>query len=80
MNTLLLHCRPGFEGEVCSEISEHAARLVAEQQAQALSQDAQGARIEALDTTTGQTHDVAARYVVGCDGPHSLVRKTCGSE
>lgn len=27
MNTLLLHCRPGFEGEVCSEISEHAAML-----------------------------------------------------
>ncbi|WP_263264313.1 23S rRNA (cytidine(2498)-2'-O)-methyltransferase RlmM [Pseudomonas sp. RIT-PI-S] len=27
MNTLLLHCRPGFEGEVCAEISEHAARL-----------------------------------------------------
>ncbi len=27
MNTLLLHCRPGFEGEVCSEISEHAATL-----------------------------------------------------
>ncbi|ARU88665.1 23S rRNA (cytidine(2498)-2'-O)-methyltransferase RlmM [Pseudomonas sp. M30-35] len=27
MNTLLLHCRPGFESEVCSEISEHAANL-----------------------------------------------------
>ncbi|QLF91933.1 23S rRNA (cytidine(2498)-2'-O)-methyltransferase RlmM [Pseudomonas sp. ABC1] len=27
MNTLLLHCRPGFEGEVCAEISEQAARL-----------------------------------------------------
>jgi 23S rRNA (cytidine2498-2'-O)-methyltransferase len=27
MNTLLLHCRAGFEGEVCAEISEHAARL-----------------------------------------------------
>jgi len=27
MNTLLLHCRPGFEGEVCGEISEHAAIL-----------------------------------------------------
>ncbi|UTW07723.1 23S rRNA (cytidine(2498)-2'-O)-methyltransferase RlmM [Pseudomonas benzenivorans] len=25
MNTLLLHCRPGFENEVCAEISEHAA-------------------------------------------------------
>ncbi|TBU93559.1 23S rRNA (cytidine(2498)-2'-O)-methyltransferase RlmM [Stutzerimonas kirkiae] len=25
MNTLLLHCRPGFEGEVCAEISERAA-------------------------------------------------------
>jgi 23S rRNA (cytidine2498-2'-O)-methyltransferase len=27
MNTLLLHCRPGFENEVCAEISEHAALL-----------------------------------------------------
>ncbi|HWR81301.1 MAG TPA: 23S rRNA (cytidine(2498)-2'-O)-methyltransferase RlmM, partial [Pseudomonas sp.] len=26
MNTLLLHCRPGFESEVCSEISEVATR------------------------------------------------------
>ena len=25
MNTLLLHCRPGFEGETCAEISEYAA-------------------------------------------------------
>lgn len=27
MNSLLLHCRPGFEGEVCAEISDLAARL-----------------------------------------------------
>ncbi|MGE4407883.1 23S rRNA (cytidine(2498)-2'-O)-methyltransferase RlmM, partial [Pseudomonas sp.] len=27
MNTLLLHCRPGFEGEACAEISEQAALL-----------------------------------------------------
>ncbi|MBA1202099.1 23S rRNA (cytidine(2498)-2'-O)-methyltransferase RlmM [Pseudomonas capeferrum] len=27
MNTLFMHCRPGFEGEVCAEISDHAARL-----------------------------------------------------
>jgi 23S rRNA (cytidine2498-2'-O)-methyltransferase len=27
MNTLFMHCRPGFEGEVCSEIADHAARL-----------------------------------------------------
>ena len=27
MNTLLLHCRPGFEGEVCAELSELAANL-----------------------------------------------------
>ncbi|CRN04687.1 Ribosomal RNA large subunit methyltransferase M [Pseudomonas sp. URMO17WK12:I11] len=27
METLFMHCRPGFEGEVCAEISEHAARL-----------------------------------------------------
>ena len=27
MNTLFMHCRPGFEAEVCSEISDHAANL-----------------------------------------------------
>ncbi|WP_313088451.1 23S rRNA (cytidine(2498)-2'-O)-methyltransferase RlmM [Pseudomonas sp.] len=27
MNTLLLHCRPGFENEVCAEISDQAARV-----------------------------------------------------
>jgi len=27
MNTLLLHCRAGFEGEVCSEITDRAAQL-----------------------------------------------------
>ena len=27
MNTLFLHCRPGFEGEVCGEITDLAARL-----------------------------------------------------
>ncbi|WP_017939637.1 23S rRNA (cytidine(2498)-2'-O)-methyltransferase RlmM [Zestomonas thermotolerans] len=27
MNSLLLHCRPGFEGEVCAEITEHAVGL-----------------------------------------------------
>ena len=27
MNTLFIHCRPGFEGEVCSEIADHAAHL-----------------------------------------------------
>ena len=27
MNTLFLHCRPGFEGEVCGEVTDLAARL-----------------------------------------------------
>ena len=27
MNTLFMHCRPGFEGEVCSEIADLAAHL-----------------------------------------------------
>lgn len=29
MNTLLLHCRPGFENEACAEISDHAAGVEA---------------------------------------------------
>ena len=37
-------------------------------------------RVDYVDTASGQAHQLQARYVVGCDGPRSLVRKTCGIE
>ena len=47
-------------------------------QAQAISQDAQHAQVLARQAGDGQLMNLKARYVVGCDGPRSLVRKTCG--
>jgi 2-polyprenyl-6-methoxyphenol hydroxylase-like FAD-dependent oxidoreductase len=38
----------------------------------------QQVRIRASRVLTGETTELQARYVVGCDGPRSMVRKTCG--
>ena len=35
-------------------------------------------RVDYIDTASGQAHQLEARYVVGCDGPRSLVRQTLG--
>ena len=35
-------------------------------------------RVDYIDTASGQAHQLEARYVVGCDGPRSLVRRTMG--
>lgn len=39
----------------------------------------EGATLTVRDLSTGHTHAVEARFVVGCDGARSLVRKTMGS-
>lgn len=36
------------------------------------------ARVIVADTLTSDRLELRCRYVVGCDGPRSLVRKTCG--
>ena len=36
------------------------------------------ARVEFVDVTTGERQSLEAAYVVGCDGPRSLVRQTMG--
>ncbi len=35
-------------------------------------------RAELVELATGQSRVIEARYAVGCDGPHSLVRETAG--
>jgi len=47
-------------------------------QAQTIVTDDQQVTVTARSAVNGEMLDVKARYVVGCDGPRSLVRKTCG--
>ena len=44
----------------------------------ALADQGEQVRVDYLDTATGQARQLAARYVVGCDGPRSLVRQSMG--
>jgi 2-polyprenyl-6-methoxyphenol hydroxylase-like FAD-dependent oxidoreductase len=46
-------------------------------QAQSITQDAQHAHVVARQAGSDQLMNLRARYVVGCDGPRSLVRKSC---
>jgi 2-polyprenyl-6-methoxyphenol hydroxylase-like FAD-dependent oxidoreductase len=46
--------------------------------AQAIEQLPQQVKIQAANTIADDTLNLQARFVVGCDGPRSLVRKSCG--
>ena len=47
-------------------------------QAQSVSQDANHVHVVARHSVSEATLELTARYVVGCDGPRSTVRKSCG--
>jgi 2-polyprenyl-6-methoxyphenol hydroxylase-like FAD-dependent oxidoreductase len=51
-------------------------------QAQSFTQDSQKVYVLVSSTNQNgvknQVHEITAKYIVGCDGPRSMVRKTCG--
>jgi 2-polyprenyl-6-methoxyphenol hydroxylase-like FAD-dependent oxidoreductase len=75
-------CQQMFIEPVLREQAQRydSVKLMLGWQAQAVEQDAKQVRIAARRADTQERMQLTARYVVGCDGPRSLVRKTCGIE
>ena len=62
-----------------SELAKYpSVKLMLGWQAQSISMNHQQVSIAATQAGGQQSLELAARYVVGCDGPRSLVRKSCG--
>ena len=55
-----------------------SVKLMLGWRASAISMDERQVSISAGHTVSGEQIDISARYVVGCDGPRSMVRKSCG--
>ncbi len=55
-----------------------SVKLMLGWQAGAIAMDATGVTIETHHTVSNEEMELRARYVVGCDGPRSMVRKSCG--
>ncbi|MDO9402943.1 MAG: FAD-dependent monooxygenase [Polaromonas sp.] len=55
-----------------------SVKLMLGWRASAVAVNEREARIDAQHTVSGEAMALSARYVVGCDGARSLVRKTCG--
>jgi 3-(3-hydroxy-phenyl)propionate hydroxylase len=71
--------QPGFERAVRSCLSryEHVELRVAHE-VTAIAQDHEGVSLAVRDRRSGKTADVRARWLLGCDGAASFVRKSSG--
>lgn len=64
--------RQGVQRFACVQVrKQHEVESIAE--------DAQGATLQVKDLQSGARMNVQARYVIGCDGARSLVRKVMGT-
>lgn len=55
-----------------------SARLMLGHQATSLTQNENHSTLAVVNTSTQETFSLTARYVIGCDGPRSMVRKSLG--
>jgi 2-polyprenyl-6-methoxyphenol hydroxylase-like FAD-dependent oxidoreductase len=60
-------------------VAQPGVRLLNRTQLTGFEQDAAGVRAQVTDLETGRTSTLQARFLVGCDGGSSIVRKQMGS-
>ncbi len=61
-------------------VSRAGVTLLLSHEVTEVDQDADAASVTATDLVTGNAREVRARYVIGCDGGRSIVRRTIGAE
>jgi len=72
--------QPELEGVLRQGVQRFDCVQVRQQQeVESIEEDAQGATLQVKDMQSGARSHVRARYVIGCDGARSLVRKLLGS-
>ena len=73
--------QPVLEAVLRRRMAEHAGiTLCLRHEVFAIDAVAEGVRLRIEDMRSGRLHQAAARYVVGCDGARSLVRRFMGTE
>ncbi len=73
--------QPSLEHTLREQLAQHAnVTLRLRHEVFALDEHADHVAIRYEDTASGRLHATAARYVVGCDGARSLVRRLMGTE
>ena len=72
--------QPELEGVLRQGVMRFACVQVRKQhEVESIAEDEQGATLQVKDLQSGARMNVRARYVIGCDGARSLVRKVMGT-
>lgn len=70
--------QPGFEHAIRKRLADHdGVSLLPLHEAEQVSQDADGVNVAVRDLAGGGTKDVRAKWLIGCDGASSFVRRSC---
>ncbi|WP_406274879.1 bifunctional 3-(3-hydroxy-phenyl)propionate/3-hydroxycinnamic acid hydroxylase [Nocardia sp. NBC_00881] len=72
--------QPELETILRAAVARHARVILRDDvEVTAVTEETDSVRVDFTDRTTGAAESVLARYVLGCDGAHSLVRATIGA-
>ncbi|WP_166866607.1 MULTISPECIES: bifunctional 3-(3-hydroxy-phenyl)propionate/3-hydroxycinnamic acid hydroxylase [unclassified Salinibacterium] len=72
--------QPDLEGVLRDGLARRGVTLLLEHEVIDVLQDDEAATVVATDIRAGEERRLRARYVIGCDGGRSIVRRTMGAE